>query len=122
MHELGLAQSIIRTIEPHVPSGQRLVAVVVEWGPLSGVVPEALEACFDIVVAAAGLGGARLELRVVPAAARCPSCDARFDVTTMWAECPDCGHAPVTVAGGTEFRVKEIEVDERSSGGSSPPP
>ncbi|MBW2529411.1 MAG: hydrogenase maturation nickel metallochaperone HypA [Deltaproteobacteria bacterium] len=112
MHELGLAQGILRTVEPHVPAGQRLVAVVLEWGPLSGVVPEALETCWRIVAEAAGLGDARLQLLVVPGRGRCPACQAEFEVTEMWAECPACGRAPVTVSGGSAFRVKEIEVDD----------
>jgi hydrogenase nickel incorporation protein HypA/HybF len=114
LHELSLAQGIIQTVEPHVPPGQRLVAVVVEWGPMSGVVPEALETCFGIVAGAAGYPDACLQLQVVPAAARCPGCEAQFEVTEMWAECPECGQAPVTVSGGNVFRIKEIEVDERN--------
>lgn len=116
MHELSLAQSVVDTVARHVPEGRRLVAVTLEWGPMSGVVPEALETCFFIVAAAAGFEGVRLELAVIPAAARCPGCQAEFEVTEMWTECPKCGQAPVTVSGGREFRVKEIEVDDEPRG------
>jgi Zn finger protein HypA/HybF involved in hydrogenase expression len=33
-------------------------------------------------------------------------------VDQVWATCPECLHVPVTVVGGTEFRLKEIEVDD----------
>jgi hydrogenase nickel incorporation protein HypA/HybF len=112
MHELSLAQSICDTVARHLPAGKRVVSVVVEAGPLSGVVREALEFGFEIVSQAAGLGGARLEYRMLPAPGVCPACQARFQVTEMWARCPSCEHEPVTVEGGSEFRLKEIEVDD----------
>ncbi len=112
VHELSLAQSICDTVRAHLPPGQKVRTVVVEWGPLSGVVPESLEFCFDIVAKRAGLAEAKLELRSTRPSASCPACQASFTVEQMWAECPECGHGPVTVAGGREFRLKEIEVDD----------
>lgn len=118
MHELSLAQTICETVARNVTADQRVVAVVVEWGPLSGVVPESLTYCFGIVAPAMGLAAAELRLRTVPARAVCPACDARFEVEQMWAQCPACDHAPVTITGGTDFRLKEIEVEEAADSGS----
>ncbi len=112
MHELSLAQSICDTVRAHLPPGQRVLTVVVEWGPLSGVVPESLQYCFDIVAQSTGLDEARLKLMSTKPNATCPACEAGFTVEQMWAECPECGHAPVTVIGGREFRLKEIEVED----------
>ena len=42
-------------VRDHLPEGARAVEVVVECGPLSGVVPEALEYCFDAIAAREGL-------------------------------------------------------------------
>ena len=114
MHELSLAQGICDTVVRHAPAPERVRTVVVEWGPLSGVVPQSLTYCFGIVAPAVGLTAATLELRTVPASATCPACGEQFAVEEMWAECPRCGHSPVTVLGGTEFRLKEIEVDDSS--------
>ena len=112
MHELSLAQGICDSVVRHAPEPQRVRTIVVEWGPLSGVVPQSLTYCFGIVAPAMGLTEAELELRTLPASARCPACDETFEVEEMWAACPACGHAPVTVLGGTDFRLKEIEVDD----------
>lgn len=112
MHELSLAESICRSVVEHVPEGQRVLRVIVVWGPLSGVVPEALEFCFGVAAAAHGLEGAQLDLQRQPAGARCSKCEAEFTVEQMWASCPHCGHAPVTVLGGDEFRLSGIEVDD----------
>ncbi|MBI4705213.1 MAG: hydrogenase maturation nickel metallochaperone HypA [Deltaproteobacteria bacterium] len=112
MHELTLAHRICQTVAAHVTATQRVVTVVLEWGPLCGVVAEAIEYCFPIAAEANGLGGARLELRRLPARARCSACGARFEVQEMWDGCPGCQHVPVTVEGGTEFRLKQIEVED----------
>jgi len=112
MHELSLAQSICEAVADHLTADQRVVTVVVEWGPLSGVVPEALEHCFAIVAQSLGLEGAKLELRTLRAHASCRACGDQFEIDEMWAACPGCGHAPVTVVGGNEFRLKEIEVED----------
>lgn len=112
MHELALAQRICEVARAHVPAGRRLVSVAVEAGPLSGVVQEALEFGFEVVCKAAGLAGTRLDFVRLTAPGRCPACQAEFDVNEMWARCPACQHEPVTVTGGSEFRIKEIEVDD----------
>lgn len=112
MHELALSHEICRVARDHLGAGQRLVKVVVECGPLSGVVPEALEHCFPIAAAAGGLDGARLELRRLRAAAVCPGCGRAVEVESMWDTCPACGRGPLTVRDGRDLRVVELEVEE----------
>ena len=113
MHELSLAQSICDTVLSYARADQKIVTVVVECGPLSGVVPESLSYCFTIVAPMVGLGEAKLDLRLLRAEGVCPACGRKIDVKSMWDGCPACGHAPITVAGGREFRIKEIEVVDR---------
>jgi hydrogenase nickel incorporation protein HypA/HybF len=111
MHELALSHQICRVARDHVPDGQRLVAIVVECGPMSGVVPEALEHCFPIAAEDAGLHGARLELVRLKASAVCPGCGRAIEIDSMWDPCPACGYAPLTVHDGRDLRVVEIEVE-----------
>jgi len=112
MHELSLAQSICQIVIEHLTPGQQVKTVVVDCGPLSGVVPEALEYCFPIAAEAAGLGDVQLRLERLTAPATCPACQAEFEVDQMWASCPACEHVPVTVTGGTELKLREIEVSD----------
>ncbi len=112
MHELLLAKQICDTVNAHVGKGQRVTNVVVECGPVSGVVPEMLESCFPIAAEESGLAGVQLDLRCLSAKARCAACGEAFYVETMWARCPSCDHGPVTIEGGRELSVKEIEVDD----------
>lgn len=112
MHELLLAQHICDTVLAHVSEGQRVTTVVVECGPLAGVVPEALDLCFPIAAQNSGLTGARLEMRHLSAQANCPKCRERFCVLAMWDRCPACGHGPVTIEDGRVLCVKQIEVED----------
>jgi hydrogenase nickel incorporation protein HypA/HybF len=112
MHELSLAQSICDTVKAHIPPQQNVVSIVVEWGPLSGIVPESLQYCFSVVASHSGLEGARLELRQLSAKASCPSCGANFEIDNMWAKCDLCGQSPVTVTGGREFTIREVVVSQ----------
>ena len=112
MHELAISQTICSTVSSHLSAGQRPVKVVVECGPFSGVVPEALEFAFPVAAAHQGFPAARLELRRLSADAECPACSARFTVDTMWTLCPECGQGPVTAHGGRELNLVEIEIEE----------
>ncbi len=110
MHELSLAENICDIALAHTPKGQRIMTIVVECGPLSGVVPESLNFCFSFVAPQKGLKDTTLDLHQLSASADCPACSATQEVETMWAACTQCGHTPLTVKGGREFRVKEVEV------------
>lgn len=112
MHELYLAQNILEIVRSSVPGDALVSKVVVECGPFSGVVRESLEYCFELVAKSANMDGAKLELCMLPCEATCPKCLKRFDIDSMWANCIFCGHAPLTVEGGGELRVKEVEVED----------
>ncbi len=114
MHELSLAYNICNTASAHVGPGQKLKTIIVECGPLSGVVPESLEFGFSIAAAESNLDGVKLELRLLKARATCPACGERFDIDSMWTTCIRCGHAPLTVEGGRELMIKEIQVEEEN--------
>lgn len=111
MHEFALAQSICDVVKAHVQEGQRVIKIVVECGPMCGVVPESLDQCFPIAADNAGFNDVILEQRPRSAKALCAQCDAEFDVMSPMARCPECNHSPVTIRGGRELIVKEFEVE-----------
>ena len=78
MHELGLCASIVDAIEHR--AGERPVAKVrVRVGRLHHVHPEAFEQSFAIAAAGTVAADAAAELVLLPVAARCVSCGARWD-------------------------------------------
>lgn len=112
MHEMALAVQICETVAGHIQTGQKVTRIFVEYGPVIGIVESSIHQCFPIAAQQAGLEDACLELRKLAADAKCPVCNNKFDALTMWEKCPGCGHSPVTINGGRELVVKQIEVED----------
>lgn len=113
MHELGLTQSLIeiaeRTAREH--GGQRVRSVTVEIGALAGVVPDAVEFCFEACSQGTLLEGCRLQLIAIPGRGRCFDCAAECDLDPYTVACPACGGFSIDRLQGEELRVIELEMD-----------
>ncbi len=112
MHEMSLAEGVLQVIEDAARAQEfsRVTAVWLEIGQLSGVEVEAMKFCFDAVVRDSLAEGARLEIIATPGSGWCMQCSKSVPMTEVFGECPDCGSHQMQVTGGTEMRVKELEV------------
>lgn len=110
MHELSITQGIIEICENHA-GGRRILAIEVEIGELSSVVPDAVEFCFEACSLGTLLEGARLLIRRIPGRGRCHKCGADVGLSTLYDACPSCGGYEIAVTAGEEMRVREIEVE-----------
>lgn len=111
MHELSITQGIIDICEKHA-SGRRVLSLDVEIGDLSGVVPDAIEFCFEACSRGTALEGASLNIIRIPGKGHCQDCGADTELSAVFGACSHCGSYLVTIKTGEEMRVKEIEVDE----------
>jgi hydrogenase nickel incorporation protein HypA/HybF len=109
MHELSLVQGIVDICEQYA-AGRQVKAVTLTIGALSGVVPEALDFCFEAATRGTLLEGARLEIERVAATGRCDSCGEISVIENYIDPCPRCGGFPLELLSGEEMRVKEMEV------------
>ncbi|VBB43866.1 putative hydrogenase nickel incorporation protein HypA 2 [uncultured Desulfatiglans sp.] len=114
MHEMSIAQGLIDILHEEMSKyrAERLRRVKVRIGELSGVVPEALSFCFNVIVEGTELDGARLELERVPLEGRCRACGACFRIRNYAFQCPECGDASIEIVSGRELSIVEMEVDE----------
>jgi len=110
MHELSLIQGVVDICEQHADA-RRVLAVTLEIGALSGVVPEALEFCFDAAARDTLLEGARLIIESIPATGFCSSCGGVSTMETYFDPCPSCGAPVLDLRSGDEMRVKDLEVE-----------
>lgn len=112
MHEMSLAEGVLQLIEDAARAQRFALAktVWVEVGPMAGVDVEAFRFCFDAVVRGTVADGARLEVLSTEGKGWCLQCDRSVPVRAMFEPCPRCGSHRVQVTGGTEMRVKELEV------------
>lgn len=108
MHELSITQSVVDAIVEQM-DGATVTAVCLEIGKLSGVVPDAVRFCFDMVGAGTPVDGARLEIREPPGMACCHDCGNEFTLDDLVPLCP-CGSANVRVLSGKELKITSVEV------------
>jgi hydrogenase nickel incorporation protein HypA/HybF len=108
VHELSITQSVVDAVTDRLPD-TRIAGVRLEIGKLSGIVPDSVRFCFDLVVAGTPLEGARLDIDEPGGRGRCADCDAEFDVDDLILLCP-CGSANVTVLTGQQLRIRSVEV------------
>jgi hydrogenase nickel incorporation protein HypA/HybF len=112
MHEMSLAEGVLHLIEEAAREQkfERVSAVWLEIGQLSGVEVDAMSFCFDVVTRDSIADGARLEIVCLPGTGWCMKCAKTVPMAEVFGECPECGGHQMQVTGGTEMRVRELEV------------
>ena len=113
MHEMSLAEGVLQLVEDTArrESPSRVKLVVLEIGRLSSVEPEAIKFCFEAVTHGSIAQGAALEIIAVPGAGWCMQCAETVPMSELYGACPKCDSHQVQPTGGTEMRVKEIEIE-----------
>jgi hydrogenase nickel incorporation protein HypA/HybF len=108
VHELAITESIVAAVKEKL-GGAPVRRVCVEVGRLSGVVPDALRFCFELVTEGTPLQGADLLIDEPRGRAHCRGCGADFALDDPVLLCP-CGSADVDVTAGRDLRVRSVEV------------
>jgi hydrogenase nickel incorporation protein HypA/HybF len=116
MHELSIALSIVDLAaeEAEARRAQRVAAVYLRLGPLSGVVPEALRSAWELACEGSPVAGARLVIEHVPIVVYCPACGGERPARSIQDLCCDtCGGPPARIVRGRELEVTALELIER---------
>ena len=113
MHEMSLAEEIVALVEETAIAEQcrRVTAIWIEIGQLAAVEKDALRFCFDAVAHDSIAQGARLEIVETEGQGRCSKCGAEVTVKALYEPCPVCDSYQVQITGGSEMRVKELEIE-----------
>ncbi len=115
MHELSIAVSMIDAAsrEAAAVGAERVRAVYLKMGVLSGVVRDALLFSFDVASVGTPLEGATLNIEDIPVVVFCPACRAEKTLLDYYGfECPDCGAIASDVRQGRDLEVTAIEIEE----------
>ncbi len=118
MHELSIAQSIVKAVKRRLPEGERrgVKSVRLKVGGLAGVNTESLEFCFGIASEGTAVQGARLEIENVPAVCLCRNCGSGFEAGRHVTVCPNCENPRVELVSGDELDLVEVELAGRAEG------
>ena len=114
MHELGIANSVLQAAreEAQRRPGTRLRKLRLRVGELSGVNPEALRFCFEILARESNLEPPELEIESCPRRQRCRACDLTFTVADYDLNCPSCGAGKTEFVSGDELELASLEMEE----------
>ncbi|MBF0486724.1 MAG: hydrogenase maturation nickel metallochaperone HypA [Nitrospirae bacterium] len=86
--------------------------IILSIGAASGVMPDALSFAFDVIKQDTIAAGAVLCINAVPVSGVCSDCKGEFASCDgpFIINCPHCDSAAITVTGGFELDMIEIEV------------
>ena len=112
MHELAITQSVVDMVVERT-AGRRVGRVRLDVGALSGVVPDAMQFCYELSVSGTSLEGSTLVIEQTPGAAHCRSCGQDFALDSLILLC-SCGSAEVDLTAGRELRVLSVELEVES--------
>jgi len=88
VHELSIAESVVRIAEQHA-AGRPVAVVELKVGHLRQVVPSALAFAFELVAQGTCVEGADLVMEEIRAAGRCRGCGT--ELSGLFAACSFCG-------------------------------
>ncbi|MGW3041955.1 hydrogenase maturation nickel metallochaperone HypA [Kitasatospora sp. NPDC001159] len=113
MHEMSIAAAVVEQVDEaarqHGAPG--VTRVRLQVGELAGVVPEALDFCFELACAGTLVEGAVLDTEPVAARARCAPCALEWAVgMPPDLGCPNCsGGGGVELLSGRELQILDVE-------------
>jgi len=114
MHELGIAGSILESAQTELRnhSGARLNAIGLRIGAWSGVDPDSLKFCFEVLARDTRAAGAKLAVETCPIAWCCRRCHEEFAPVDGNPCCPECGSGDCHLVSGQQLEIAYLELEE----------
>ena len=113
MHELALAQGVIRIVNDAAREQgfERVLEIRLKMGEYAGIVPDCLREFFPIAAKGSPAADARLVIETVPSRFRCLDCGYEGGVSRRDACCPQCRSTAIRMIAGREFYVEDLKVE-----------
>ncbi len=114
MHELGIAEELLRAILPQAErhGAKKVTRVTLRVGVLRAVVGENLSFLFGHVARGTIAEGAVLAIEADPVAVCCPACGLRTEADAIVLDCPGCGAGGIGLSGGDDLQIVDFDIDE----------
>lgn len=120
MHELSVCQALVQQLKDIAlrEDAARIIKVVVQIGPLSGVEAQLLLHAYPIASAGTVADDAELIVESLPIRVRCGSCGAESDATTNRLVCGVCGDYHTQMLSGDELLLAQVEFERTDETGT----
>jgi hydrogenase nickel incorporation protein HypA/HybF len=115
---MSIAASVLDAVRAEAArhAGTRASRIGLRIGELSGVEPESLRFCFEVLVSGSDLEPLALDLELVPRRNRCLDCGTLFTVVDYNFNCGACGGIRTEPASGDEMELTYLELEEPDAG------
>ena len=114
MNELGVTFHIMDHLEKVAKENQvtHIHSVTLELGEVSTVIESYLQNCWTWAAKKRPLfADAKLIVETLPAITYCEDCEKTYPTVEYGKICPHCGSERTYLLQGSEFNIKEIEVE-----------
>jgi len=111
MHELGLAEDILRKIKEEAKKNNlpKVAYAKIKIGEtLVSDKPE-LEQLFSMISTGTLAEGTKLDIILSPLKAVCGSCKKEFNPQVIRFDCPSCGSGNIKIISGNELLIEELK-------------
>lgn len=112
MHEVSIMQNTLdmAIAQARQNKAQKIDNLTLNIGELSGVIPEALEFAFEVLIKGTMAENAQLEIKTIPVVCYCQQCDRNFEPETYIYECPQCQQISSSILTGRELKLASVVV------------
>ncbi len=113
MHELSIAQEIIRIVTDQQNQHQfKTVEIIkIKAGGLSGIDPHALEFAFGVIAEGTCAENACLDIESEKIKSACRKCHHSADNPNIFSTCPQCQSLDVAMQASPGFEIVALEVE-----------
>ncbi len=115
MHEMGIAIQIMDAATASLPDDIKTLSIKkinLKVGKLAAVIPSRLRSCFEIVAKGTPFEGSILEIKKIPAIARCRNCAAQWTINAPDTNCKNCKNGSIDIISGQELIVDSLEIND----------
>jgi hydrogenase nickel incorporation protein HypA/HybF len=115
VHELSIIYSVVESVQEAIAGRkvERVEAVNLRVGALSGVVEDALQFGYEIAIQGTPLEGSVLHIEHIPVRVYCSACERESELPGVQSfRCPLCDEPSADLRGGRELEIESIEIDE----------
>jgi hydrogenase nickel incorporation protein HypA/HybF len=112
MHEIGIMEQTLQIAIDNAlkQNGNKINKITMRIGKLSGVVPEALEFAFDVVIKGTIAENSTLKIDTIPIICYCNNCQEKFAPEEWFFECPNCHQFSQNILQGKEIELASVEI------------
>lgn len=117
MHEMGIAQELIRIAIDSIPKdieNPKVQILKLKIGRLAAVVEHSLKFCFEILTKDTILEDVKLDIKFMPVMVYCTACDNKWEVKDAIFACQFCEKNEVEMISGRQIEIVSIELEDLS--------